>query len=396
MVYPLFNILDENIEDNDEISGKRSTKVTTEGTTEVTTKGTTQETAEETFEGTSEGTPEGTTPDGTAEETSEGTAQGSAEGSTEESGEESSEASGKENSDGEGRSSAFGGRTRNIEFKNNCGETIWVGAQGNPLPFGGGFQLDAGQSSTQSIPGNTEAGRFWARTGCSNQNSRFICQTGDCGSAANNFAMKCGGIGGQPPASLAEFTFSDGGNNHDYYDLSNVDGFNVGIKMEPRGGSKVQGAPNDQYNCGSPSCAMDLGRCPPELKMNKNGRTVCASICAAMHNAEQRAKFSLLQNLFNDPDKRALVCCECLCPPNVGPCNCENAASKYCCSPYNLPSPKENGGKCRVEEWPLSSAGGRYDSVFKDACPDSYSWQFDDHKSTYICNGADYKITFCP
>lgn len=41
------------------------------------------------------------------------------------------------------------------------------------------------------------------------------------------------------------------------------------------------------------------------------GRTVCASICAAIHNAQQRAKHSHLQNIYNNPDTRSMVCCSC-------------------------------------------------------------------------------------
>ncbi|XP_055349015.1 uncharacterized protein LOC129595901 [Paramacrobiotus metropolitanus] len=284
---------------------------------------------------------------------------------------------------------------RNIEFVNNCNQPIWVGAQGNPLPFKGGFQLDAKKSAVKQIPGNTEAARFWPRTGCRTENGKFICQTGDCGAPPNKFGMECNGIGGQPPATLAEFTFLEGANQHDFYDLSNVDGYNVPMKIEPVGGSKAPGAPVDKFNCGAPKCTMDLNKCPAELKMNKAGTVVCASICAAVNNAEQRAKFPALKAIFDNPEKRALVCCECLCPPNSGDCNCKNPKSKYCCSPYNKPSALENGGKCRVEDWPLSSAKERYDAVFKSACPDAYSWQFDDHQSTYVCAKANYRITFC-
>lgn len=41
------------------------------------------------------------------------------------------------------------------------------------------------------------------------------------------------------------------------------------------------------------------------------GHIVCASICAAIHNAEQRAKFAHLQNIYNNPDTRSMVCCSC-------------------------------------------------------------------------------------
>ncbi len=41
------------------------------------------------------------------------------------------------------------------------------------------------------------------------------------------------------------------------------------------------------------------------------GHKVCASICAAIHNAQQRAKHAHLQNIYNNPDTRSLVCCSC-------------------------------------------------------------------------------------
>jgi hypothetical protein len=34
------------------------------------------------------------------------------------------------------------------------------------------------------------------------------------------------------------------------------------------------------------------------------GHMVCASICAAIHNAQQRAKHVHLQNIYNNPDTR--------------------------------------------------------------------------------------------
>ncbi|KAJ3130213.1 hypothetical protein HK101_005120 [Irineochytrium annulatum] len=33
---------------------------------------------------------------------------------------------------------------------------------------------------------------------------------------------------------------------------------------------------------------------------------------------------------------------------------------------------------------------------FKQQCPDSYSWPFDDPTSTFSCIGANYRVTFCP
>lgn len=67
------------------------------------------------------------------------------------------------------------------------------------------------------------AGRFWARTYCDpNSNT---CVTGDCGAQ-----LECNGAGGNPPVTLAEITLQgDGGN--DFYDISLVDGYNVGVTV---------------------------------------------------------------------------------------------------------------------------------------------------------------------
>ncbi|KAI8586066.1 thaumatin-like protein, partial [Geranomyces variabilis] len=243
---------------------------------------------------------------------------------------------------------------RTIQVVNSCPEDIWIGIQGKPLLANGGLFLPRGQSKNIQAPNNWEAGRIWPRTGCAtNAQGHLVCETGDCGAAFNNFGVECQGIGGQPPATLAEFTLQADGKS-DFYDLSNVDGHSVGIKIEAFG-TQVNNPGLGRFNCGSPQCAMDMSKCPPELsRKTSSGRTVCLAISAA-----------------------------------------------HCCSPYNN-NPNEKGGKCRVEDWPTSRSPGagsafpaRYDEVFKQQCPDAYSWQFDDHKSTFQCVGANYRVTFC-
>ncbi|KAJ3268932.1 hypothetical protein HK104_005228, partial [Borealophlyctis nickersoniae] len=280
---------------------------------------------------------------------------------------------------------------RTITVKNNCNFDVWPGIQGSVLVANGGFALPAHQSRDLQVPDNWSAARIWPRTGCKTVNGRFVCDSGDCGASANNFGVECRGIGGQAPASLAEFTLGSGGNN-DFYDLSNVDGYNIGISIQSVGGQSAGNAVDSKFNCGSPQCTMNTGACPAELKLtDSNGVTTCMSICSAVNNANQRAKFPMLQNIFNNPNQKALVCCDCDCGPN---CGCTDPRSKFCCSPYNTNSPLEVGGKCRVENWPKASNGQQYDQVFKQPCPDAYSWQFDDHKSTYQCKASNYVITF--
>ncbi|KAI9005216.1 thaumatin [Gaertneriomyces semiglobifer] len=293
-----------------------------------------------------------------------------------------------------------GGRT--MQVVNRCPHDVWVGMQGNPLPRDGGFFLPKGGSENVQLPQRWTAGRIWARTGCTTQNvggaQRLVCATGDCGSESNGFGIACKGIGGQAPATLAEFTLQDGGLT-DFYDLSNVDGYNVGVSIESFG-TKVNNPDLQKFNCGNPTCTFDMSKCPPELKMvDASGIESCAAIHAAVHKPEQVAKFPILQAIAKSPTAVAQVSCSCDCGPD---CGCTNPASKFCCSPFNN-DPKEVGGKCFVEQWPVSTSPGagsvfpaRYDEVFKSQCPDAYSWQFDDHQSTYQCLTANYRVTFCP
>ncbi|KAI3837990.1 hypothetical protein MKW92_038637, partial [Papaver armeniacum] len=96
------------------------------------------------------------------------------------------------------------------------------------------------------------SGRIWARTGCSTDSSgRLTCATADCASGA----VECNGAGAIPPATLLEFTLNgDGGK--DFYDVSNVDGFNLPASITPQGG------------CSSTECRSNINSvCPPELSV---------------------------------------------------------------------------------------------------------------------------------
>jgi len=75
---------------------------------------------------------------------------------------------------------------------------------------------------------------------------------GDCGAPVNGFGVQCNGIGGQPPATIAEFTL-DGWGGSDYYDLSNVDGHSIGMTIRPIPGqyTMVNNPSLGKYNCGT-------------------------------------------------------------------------------------------------------------------------------------------------
>nr|CAB3466595.1 unnamed protein product [Digitaria exilis] len=109
-----------------------------------------------------------------------------------------------------------GASAATFSVKNNCGFTVWPAA----TPVGGGRRLNSGQTWTFGVPAGTSSGRVWGRTGCSFNGNSGHCSTGDCGGA-----LACT-LSGQPPMTLAEFTI---GGSHDFYDISVIDGFNVGM-----------------------------------------------------------------------------------------------------------------------------------------------------------------------
>nr|AKU38392.1 pathogenesis-related protein 5 [Allium sativum] len=128
---------------------------------------------------------------------------------------------------------------------NKCPYTVWAAA----VP-GGGRRLDPGQSWTINVAPGTTGARIWGRTGCSFDGSgRGNCQTGDCGGV-----LQCTAYG-RPPNTLAEFALNQF-NGQDFFDISLVDGFNIGIDFSPTSG-----------NCHGIRCAADIvGECPAQLK----------------------------------------------------------------------------------------------------------------------------------
>ncbi|KAK9165606.1 hypothetical protein Scep_000797 [Stephania cephalantha] len=214
-------------------------------------------------------------------------------------------------------------------FLNSCPYPVWPGTlSGNnsPLLGNGGFLLAPGATIPLTAPPGW-SGRFWARTGCNfDGNGIGSCSTGDC-----TGGLKCQG-GGTPPVSLAEFTLGTNVDK-DFYDVSLVDGYNVGVGIKASGGSG---------DCRYAGCITDLNtQCPAELQVTVSGAVVaCKSACAA----------------FDRPE--------------------------YCCTGDH--------------STPETCSPSLYSQMFKSACPTAYSYAYDDPSSTFTCSGSDYFITFCP
>ncbi|CAG9807634.1 unnamed protein product [Chironomus riparius] len=228
-----------------------------------------------------------------------------------------------------------------FRLRNNCPFTVWPGLLGNPgkeTPLRGGFQLNKYESKTFHV-GRGWGGRIWPRRDCDGNGH---CVSGDCGNK-----IECNGAGGVPPASLAEFTL-DGWGDQDYYDVSLVDGYNLPIKINLIPGT-YRKTNNGKYDCTPAGCYRDLNEiCPNELAVKQNGWTVaCKSACAAFNTDE------------------------------------------YCCrGAHNTPQ------TCKSSNWPHN-----YPAIYKQACPEAYSYAYDDELSTFTCHGnpeTGYEVVFCP
>jgi hypothetical protein len=226
---------------------------------------------------------------------------------------------------------------RQLVVINQCKQTIWVaiGSQ-QAVPDGGGFQLDADQTRTLTLPAGMWSGRLWGRTGCAFGGTMGRCETGDCAGR-----LGCGPVGGKTPATLAEITFSGSPAAPDFYDISLVDGYNLPMAMGPLPGS-FQRSPGGAYDCLTPSCVSDLNAsCPPELRLVEGGRVVgCLSACEKFQTDE--------------------LCCK------------------------------------GAHSTPETCGPSGFSRTFKAACPTAYSYAYDDPTSTFTCRGEDYAIWFCP
>ncbi|KAL6504555.1 hypothetical protein OROGR_026478 [Orobanche gracilis] len=118
----------------------------------------------------------------------------------------------------------------------------------------------------------------------------------------------------------------------DFYDVSLVDGFNLPIVVTPI---------NGRGNCSVAGCDVDLRpSCPDELAVLSGGRTVaCRSACDVFDTDE------------------------------------------YCCR--------------GVYGNPVTCQPTYYSRRFKQACPASYSYAYDDPTSIFTCSGTDYVVSFC-
>jgi len=187
-----------------------------------------------------------------------------------------------------------------LTLSNQCSYPVWPGIQsspGKPVVSRGGLFLAPKQELFITLP-QVWSGLFWARTGCTfNAAGEGKCVTGDCGSK-----LYCNGLGGAMPATIARLAYDD----HDLYNVSFVDGYNVPITITPYTGP-------DDYKCHYVGCKKDLSAlCPAGLQVHS-------------------------------PDNKTVVACKSPCENSktCGPNEYSRIFKKACPKAYTSPSDKE-------------------------------------------------------
>ncbi|XP_027925250.1 thaumatin-like protein [Vigna unguiculata] len=225
-----------------------------------------------------------------------------------------------------------------VTLYNKCSHPVWPGIQSNagkPILARGGLFLPPHQNQTLQLP-PLWAGRFWPRVGCNfDAAGRGQCDTGDCGAG-----LFCNGLGGAPPATLAEINIGTG-TELAYYDISLVDGYNLPMSIIPVRGPGLGPVPG---KCQFAGCTKDLN-------------TMCPAVL------QVRSK-----------DKKRVVACKSACRAFNSP--------NYCCT----------GSHGTAQ----TCGPTQYSRIFKSACPMAYSFAYDDLSSLFTCPSANYLVTFCP
>ncbi|KAK4575041.1 hypothetical protein LTR86_000893 [Recurvomyces mirabilis] len=302
-------------------------------------------------------------------------------------------------------------RTNNIAIRQNgntntpilvtnlCSETIYpaILTQGGTGPQNTGWVAAPNTNVTVQVSEDWQ-GRVWARSNCTfNSNGQgnangggSQCTTGDCGGL-----LACKGPGAAP-ATLAEFTLT-GSDQQTFYDISLVDGYNypLAIVMQPNGNQALQ---NIDPSTTNPSCVASIGNF--FTGSNYNPYT----------NNQQFLGTSSSQPLPFDT-KNTASSISSWCPwdlqvnPPTAPGNgvypypddtiqrpiynpCTSACVKYGQANYCCTGSYNNPNKC---------SPSYYSKAAKAACPDAYSYAYDDQTSTFVIpSGAGFQVVFCP
>jgi hypothetical protein len=250
--------------------------------------------------------------------------------------------------------------------------------QGSGTLLGGGnITLGAGKSITFPLQYGWQ-GAFYPRTNCVFDADGFgQCETGNCIDFLGDSVIGCGGAGSANPVTKAELNLDDNG---DWFDVSYVNGFNVGVTIEP--GNVNLGSDN----CHTAGCDVSLpdfnSPAVPDISSLlsiSNGKVVAIS-----------AACDLATNKYGaGADITKAYCCPY--PPYIN----SEAERKQ-------PSDKICPG-LNSSAYPFTETGAFPNSarLFFDTCNIAYSYAYNDSVPNRVCHNAagkisSYTITFYP
>ncbi|KAI5925695.1 thaumatin family protein [Camillea tinctor] len=267
---------------------------------------------------------------------------------------------------------------------NNCRDTLWPGirTQNGDPPEANGFELGPGQSRHMSV-GPTWQGRVWGRTNCTVSGDSATCETGDCFGKLN-----CQ-FGGTVPTTLAEFNLAGGINNQQtFYDISLVDGYNLPLGLVYHPADNTSYIPPNLVNAACIATAGYLSTSSASGVSYSNAsfplpyehhetNAALASWCPWDLQAFPPTKPG--DGVYPYPDDTVQ---RPVFDPCKSACAADNAPQHCCTGAYSEPA------RCHPS---------RYSRRAKAACPDAYSYAFDDASSTFIIpNGGGWEVVFCP
>lgn len=202
----------------------------------------------------------------------------------------------------------------------NCGTVSTCSTANNfcywnlPTLTSSQINLANGAQSTICFPaapstGNIQwSGNIFARTGCNSSGQQ--CQTADCNAGTDGICPT--GTGGNPPAALFEFTFSNQSSfpapGPDYYDISIINGINVGVSAGPVSGTYAADSSNP-YSCttpGSSSAQGSLLACPWTITPTVSGTDRSTQLRDVLPST-----FSGVGSCPNGGSPNSLGYCEC-------------------------------------------------------------------------------------
>lgn len=140
------------------------------------------------------------------------------------------------------------------------------------------WQIAAGKSATVCMPQGW-GGRFWGRTGCTLSGSSLTCQTGQCGTGAAA-VLECTDLADGISQTAAGVTLFEGtwdSNQTDFWDVSLVNGYNVGMAVTACGSSSSSCLfAGQKVTATGVGCTSDLNASCPSL-LSIQGQCNCAT-----------------------------------------------------------------------------------------------------------------------